>query len=130
MATYVDEVEPLPTLGWVEGGAFTPLDIITLKSFKDYPVRSWEDDFAHIDRQRYNNLKCLLPTGRILPGLVPIVKEFDMNWPSEWRPSVWEDGRRSFRVENIVERDGYLRHLTLTQPLLHQLTGNSHLYLL
>jgi len=102
----VDEVEPLPTLGWVEGSSFTALDNITLKSFMDSPVRSWEDDFTDVDRERYTNLKCLLPCGRMVPGLVPIVREFDINWTSHWRSSVWEDGRRCFRVENVVESDG------------------------
>ena len=108
MATDVDEVEPLPTLGWVEAGAFTPLDNITLKLFMDFPVRSWADDFTHIDQEQYTNLKCLLLSGRILPGLVPIIREFNMKWLSNWRTSIWEDGRRSFRVKHIVERDGQL----------------------
>jgi len=49
-----------------------------------------------------------MPSGRILPGLVPIVKEFDNNWGAQRRIAVWEDGRRSFRVENVVERYGLL----------------------
>jgi len=109
MGTHVHGVEALPTLGWVEGGAFTPLDNITMKSFMDFPVPSWEDDFNDRDRVRYTNLKCLLPSGRILPGLVPIVREFGRNWPPHWRTLVCKDGRRSFRVENIVERDGILQ---------------------
>jgi len=54
----VDELEPLPTLGWLEGSSFIALDNITLKAFMDSPVRSWEDDFTDVERERYTNLKC------------------------------------------------------------------------
>jgi len=50
----------------------------------------------------------MLPTGRIVPGLVPIVKEFDRNLSHEWRSRIWEDGRQIFRVENMVEREGLI----------------------
>ena len=36
----------LPTLGWLDNGAFTPIDPVTLKSFMDIPVQSWEHDFT------------------------------------------------------------------------------------
>jgi len=108
MGTDVDDVERLSTLGWVESDAFTPLDNFTLKSFMELPVQPWDEDFAHIDQQRYPNLKCILLSGRILPSLIPILREFDINWPSNWPTSVWEDGGMSFYVENIVERDSLL----------------------
>jgi len=102
----MDDTTPLPTLGWVNEGKFAPLDNVTLKSFKDLPVRSWVDDFTPTERHRYKNLKCLLPGGRVLPSLVPIVKEFGSNWDPQWQRTVWEDGRQSMRVENIVEQNG------------------------
>jgi len=99
---------PLPTLGWLDSGAFIPLHPVTLKSFMDIPVRSWEHDFSVVERERYMNLKCLLPSGRVLSGLVPIVREFETEWGVERRVSMWEDGRRAFRVENVVERYGLM----------------------
>jgi len=90
VGTDVDEVEPLPALGRVECSAFTALDIITLKLFMDCLVRSSEDNFTDVDRERYTNLKCLLPSRRIMPGLVPIVREFGINLTSHWRTSAWK----------------------------------------
>ena len=110
-----DEVA-LPTLGWVNDGVFTPLHPVTLKSFMDTPVRSWVNDFTDVEGERYSNLKCLMPSGRILPGLVPNVKEFDNNWGAQRRIAVWEDGRRSFRVENVVEPYGAVSYTHLTLP--------------
>lgn len=81
---------------------------ITLKSFMDFSIRSWEDDFSDSELERYSNLKCLLPSGRVKPGLVPIVKEFDINWGADWRSNVWEEGRRCIHVEHMVEREGLL----------------------
>ena len=107
-ASNVTEVVALPTLGWLADGAFTPLHPLTLKSFMDVPVRSWDNYFPELDRQRYMNLKCMMPNGRLLPGLMPIVKEFDPTWDVERRMSVWEDGRRAFCVENVVERNSLL----------------------
>ena len=49
-----------------------------------------------------------MPLGRVVPGLMPIVREFDTEWGVEWRVSVWDDGRRGFLVENVVERYGLL----------------------
>lgn len=72
----------------------------------DFPVLSWVDDITPIERKDYTNLKCLLPSGRIVPGQVPIVKEFGINWGHDWRSSIWEDGRHSFRLKTIVEREG------------------------
>lgn len=109
MATTNDDSPPLPTLGWVDDTQFTPLNNLTLQSFMDFPVRSWVDDFMPTKRKHYTNLKCLLPSGRIVPGLVPIVKEFDINWGHDWRCSIWEDERRSFRVETVVEQEGLLQ---------------------
>ena len=86
------EVVALPTLGVLADGVFIPLDPLTLKSFMNVPIRSWDDDFPELDRERYRNLKCIMPSGRLLPGLVPIVKEFDGTWDGERRISVWEDG--------------------------------------
>ena len=95
-ASNVSEGVALPTLGWLDSCAFTPVDPVTLKSFMDIPVRSWEHDFSVVERERYVNLKCLLPSGRVVPGLVPIVREFDSQWGVQRRVSVWEDGRRGF----------------------------------
>lgn len=101
--------DSLPTLGWVENGDFIPLPNIVLQSFMDCPVRSWDDDFTCEDRTRLQNLKCMLPSGRLLPGQVPIVKEFDPHWTQDWRASLWADGRRCFRVEHMSEREGLLQ---------------------
>ena len=62
-----------------------------------------------MDWKQYINLKCLLPSGRIVAGQVPIVKEFDINWGHDWRSSVSEDRRHSFRLETKVEREGLLQ---------------------
>jgi len=91
-----------PTLGWVENGAFHALNNVFLESLMDYPVWSW-DDFSLVDRKRLRNLKCKLPSGRIVPGQVPVVKEFDGNWTARWRATVWADGRRCLRVAHMVE---------------------------
>jgi len=107
-ASNVTEVVALPTLGVLADGAFTPLHPLTLKSFMDVPLRSWDDDFSELDRQRYMNLKCMMPSGRLLPVLVPIVKKFNPTWDVQRRISVWEDGRRAFHVDNVVERNGLL----------------------
>jgi len=40
---------------------------------------------------------------------VPNVKEFDNNWGAERRIAVWEDGRRIFRVENVVQPYGVVK---------------------
>ena len=71
----------------------SPLLTVLLQSFMNFSMRSWEDDFTNVDRKQYTNLKCMLPSGRIVPGLVPIVKEFDGNWDIQWRLLIWEDGR-------------------------------------
>ena len=107
-ASNANELVALPTLGVLADGEFIPLDPLTLKSFMDVPLRSWDDDFPELERERYRNLKCMMPSGRLVPGLVPIVKEFDGTWDGERRIAVWEDGRRAFRVENVVERNGLL----------------------
>ena len=73
----VTQVVALPILGWLDDGAFTPIDLVTLESFVDIPVRSWEHDFTDMERQRYINLKRLMPSGRVAPGLVPIVRELN-----------------------------------------------------
>ena len=86
-----DDIQLLPTLGWVDERQFTPLDNVTLQSFMDFSVRSWDDDFTNVQRKRYTNLKCMLPASRIVPDLVPIVKESDRNWGHEWRSRIWED---------------------------------------
>ena len=70
----------------------------------DCPVRSW-DDFSPMDRKRLRNLKCKLPSGRVVLGQVPIVKKFDANWTAGWRATVWADGRRCLRVEHMVEEE-------------------------
>ena len=51
-------------------------------------------------------MECLLPSGVDVQGQVPIMKEFDLNWPQHWTTLVWTDGRRLFRLERMVERDG------------------------
>jgi len=51
----------------------------------------------------------MLPSGRLIPGQVPIVKEFDRNWPPKWRASVWADGRRCILVEHMVEDEGIVQ---------------------
>jgi len=99
----MDDTASLATLVWVDEGNFSPLDNVTLKSFMDLPVRPWVDDFTPTERHRYKNLKCLLPGRRVLPSLVPIVKEFGSNWDPQWQRKVWEEGRRSMRAENVVE---------------------------
>ena len=35
-----DDIQALPTLGWVDERQFTPLDNVTLQSFIDFAVRS------------------------------------------------------------------------------------------
>ena len=65
----------LPTIGWVEEGNFN-----RFKSFMDVSVRSLVDDFTPIEHKRFKNLKCLVPSGSVVPGLVLIVKEVDVNW--------------------------------------------------
>jgi len=74
----------------------------------DVLVRSWVDDFSSTERKRYKNLKCLLLPGMIVPGLVPIVKEFVVTWDSQWTTSVWQEGRGSIGIENVVECTGLL----------------------
>jgi len=96
-----------------------------LKSFMDVPVRSWVDDFTPTERKWYKNLKSLLLSGRVVPGLVPIVKEFEINWHAHWRRSVWEDRRRSMQVENVVEAMVCLKHLTLTPPTYLHIARNT-----
>ena len=93
-----------PSLGWVENGAFHALNNVFLQSLMDYPVRSW-DEFSPVDRKRLRNLKCKLPSGLLVPGQVPIVKECDGNWTVGWRATVWADGRRCLRVEHMVEEE-------------------------
>ncbi|KAJ8442479.1 hypothetical protein Cgig2_022362 [Carnegiea gigantea] len=97
-----------PTLGWVENAVFHCLPNLFLQSLMDCPVRSW-DNFSPVDRKRLRRLKCMLPSGRLVPGQVSIVKEFDANWPPEWRASVWADGRRCIRVEHMVEDEGIVQ---------------------
>jgi len=74
---------PLPTLGWVEDGEFNVLDTLILQPFMDFLIRSWANDFSTEDGERLRNLKCLLPSSRVVPRQVPIVKEFDKNWPDD-----------------------------------------------
>lgn len=105
MAAVEDGAFALPTLGLVENGAFHALPTVFLQSVMDIAVRLW-DDFSNVDRKRLRNLKCLLPSGVVVPGQVPIVKEFYPNWPRHWTTLVWADGRRLFRLEHMVERDG------------------------
>ena len=102
----------LPTLGWVENGRFHPLQNVVLQSLMDCPVRSW-DDFNGTDRKRLRNLKCMLPNGRLAPGQVPIVREFDRNWRQEWRATVWADGRKCIRVEHMVEEEDIVQEFDI-----------------
>jgi len=76
--------QSLPTLGWVQGGHFCPLDNISLQTFMDFPVQLW-DDFNPSKRKKLRNLQCLLLSGRLVPGQVPLVQEFDPNWLQEWK---------------------------------------------
>jgi len=91
----------LPTLGWVENGRFHALENVVLPSRMDCPVRSW-DDFNGTDQKRLRNLKCKLLDDRLMPAQVPIVRQFDGNWPQEWRVTIWADGRKCIRVEHMV----------------------------
>jgi len=43
-----DDIEALPTLGWVEELQFTPLDNVTIQFFMDFLVRPWDDDFTDV----------------------------------------------------------------------------------
>jgi len=36
------------------------------------------------------------------------VREFNPNWPKEWKELLWADGRRCFRLEHICEQDEVL----------------------
>ena len=78
----------------------------------DCPVRSWED-FNGRDRKRLKNLKCKLPAGRVVPGQVPIVREFDRNWAQDWRATVWADGRKCIRVEHMVQQEDIVQEFDI-----------------
>ena len=107
MANLDSSNQSLPTLGWVQGGHFYPLDNISLQTFMDFPMRLW-DDFNSSARKKLRNLQYLLPSGRLVPRQVPLVREFDPNWPLEWKEQLWADGRRCFRLEHICEQDEVL----------------------
>lgn len=85
----------------------------------DFQVTTWDDDFTDVKRKQYTNLKCRLPGGRIVPGLVPIVKSLigigvmsgdQMFGKMGDGYSVW----RIWWNERV-----YYRLLTLDPPLLH-----------
>ncbi|KAJ8428679.1 hypothetical protein Cgig2_006353 [Carnegiea gigantea] len=59
----------------------------------------------------------MLPSGCLLLGQVPIVKEFDRNWPQDWRASLRADRRRCFRVEHISEREGLVQAFDIEPTL-------------
>jgi len=51
----------------------------------------------------------LLPSGPLVPGQVPLVREFDPNWLQEWKEQLWAYGRRCFHLEHICEQDEVLK---------------------
>ncbi|KAJ8427428.1 hypothetical protein Cgig2_019040 [Carnegiea gigantea] len=72
--------------------------------FIDFPVHE-RNEFVIEDRL-HSILKCFLPCGRVVLGQVTIVKDFDPQWPPEWRESVWVNGGRCFYIKHMMERDG------------------------
>ncbi|KAJ8441113.1 hypothetical protein Cgig2_006942 [Carnegiea gigantea] len=98
MATARDGASALPTLGWVENGAFHALPTVFLQSLMDIPV--------------------------------PIMKEFDPNWPRHWTALVWADRRRLFRLEHMVERDGIVEAFDIDPTLAPNYTSSTTYFIL